>query len=123
MLKTWAEGLPFSFSNISSVTRSLSLSTHFASALAFVCGASTPYQLFRKPRHVPSAQTLDVFDHQLETAEIQGCHGVKGNVKEDESPLEEGIDGVCWKCRQSGSIGVELSSLTHLLVHGAPCVE
>lgn len=56
--------------------------------------ASPPYQLCWQKLDVPSAQTLDVFDHNLEAAEVQGGDGIESNVKEDEGPFEEGVYGV-----------------------------
>jgi hypothetical protein len=50
--------------------------------------------LFREPLHVPSAETLDIFDDYLESVEVESCHGVKCNIEEDQSPFEEGIDRV-----------------------------
>lgn len=56
------------------------------------CGRSIP--LFGKPVDVPFAGSFGVLDDQLEAVEVEGSDGVKGNIQEDECPLEEGIDGV-----------------------------
>ena len=53
--------------------------------------------------HVPSAQTLDIFDHQFEAAKIHRCDRVEGNVQKYEGPLEEGVDGVC--CTFKSALG------------------
>lgn len=47
--------------------------------------------LFRKPLHVPSANTSNVFHDQLESGEVNGRDCVKSDVEEDKRPLEEGI--------------------------------
>ena len=52
-------------------------------------------ELLRKPLHVPSAQTLDIFDDDLETRKVHGGDSVECDVEEDEGPFEEGVDSVC----------------------------
>ena len=74
--------------------------TEISSATLFVhCihlrAAAQSYQLFRKPLHVPSTQTLDIFYNNLETVKIQRRDSIEGYVKEDKSPFEEGVDRVC----------------------------
>ena len=57
--------------------------------------AHSPYQLFRKPTDVPLAESLDIFDLNLEAAKIVRGDCVEGDIEEYERPLEEGVDGVC----------------------------
>ncbi|KAH9822846.1 hypothetical protein Tdes44962_MAKER04679 [Teratosphaeria destructans] len=65
---------------------------------------STAYLLpFRKPRHIPPAQALDILDDQFERAEVESGDGVEGDVEKDQRPLEEGIDCVGCGCMSTGS--------------------
>ena len=45
---------------------------------------------------VPRGQALDIPDLHLQARKVERGHGVEGDVEEDEGPLEEGVDGVCW---------------------------
>jgi len=44
---------------------------------------------------IPLAESLDIPDLNFETAEIVCSNRVKGNIKKNKRPLEEGVDGVC----------------------------
>jgi hypothetical protein len=57
------------------------------------CGCSIP--LFGKPIDIPFAGSLGVLDDQLEAAEVECSDSVEADIQEDESPLEESVDGVC----------------------------
>ena len=61
-----------------------------------VDGAGTSYQLLRKPVHVPSGETFDIFYYQLEATEVYCSDGVEADIEEDEGPFEEGVYGVGW---------------------------
>lgn len=56
------------------------------------CGRSIP--LFGQPVDIPFAGSLGILDDQLEAVEVKCSNGVKCDVQEDESPFEEGVDGV-----------------------------
>lgn len=46
--------------------------------------------------NVPSARSLDVLDDNFESGEVEGSDGIESDIEKDESPLEEGVDGVGW---------------------------
>lgn len=50
--------------------------------------------LLRKPRNVPSTDTSDVLDDNLEARKVKHRDRVECNIKKDERPLKECIDGV-----------------------------
>jgi len=52
----------------------------------------------RKAMNIPSAEALDVSNHNLEAGEVVYGDCIKSNVEEDQGPLEKGIDGVSWSC-------------------------
>ena len=45
---------------------------------------------------IPSARTLYVSNRKLKSLEIEGGNGIKSNVKENEGPLEESVNGICY---------------------------
>ena len=49
---------------------------------------------FWKTLHVPSSQALGVLDDQFQAGKVESGDGIKCDVKEDQSPLEECIDGI-----------------------------
>lgn len=50
---------------------------------------------FRKPRYIPSADSLDIPHHQLKAFEVEHRNRVKTNVEQNQGPLKEGVSGVC----------------------------
>lgn len=47
-----------------------------------------------KPLDVPLAQTLDIPDDDFKCVIIQGRNGIEPNIKEDQRPLKERVNGV-----------------------------
>lgn len=46
---------------------------------------------FWKPLYIPSTNSLDIPDDQLETLKVQGGNGVEPHIEQDQRPLEESI--------------------------------
>lgn len=52
--------------------------------------------------HVPLAESADISDDNLQGGKVKDGDGVKGNIKYDQSPLEEGIRSVSYAMLATG---------------------
>lgn len=52
--------------------------------------------LLRKPINIPSADTSDVLDDNLEAREVIHSDCVECNIKKNKGPLEERVDRIGW---------------------------
>lgn len=49
---------------------------------------------FWKPRYIPSANSLDIPHHELETLKVENSNGIEAHVEQNQGPLKEGVSGI-----------------------------
>lgn len=47
--------------------------------------------------NVHFAGALDILNHNLEACKIQGRDSIEANIKHNQSPFKESINGICWQ--------------------------
>lgn len=57
----------------------------------------TKPDLPREPLYVPLAQTFDIFNHDLESIEVESSDSIEGNIKQNQRPFEERVGGICYE--------------------------
>jgi len=72
--------------------------------------------------HIPSAQAFDVSDEKLEAAEVERSHSIESDVEQDQTPLKEGVDSVCYEDQQELQVAIDCH-ITYRLAPYEPCAE
>lgn len=50
---------------------------------------------FRKPRYIPSADALNIPNHNFESLKVKHRNGIEADIEQNQGPLEEGVARVC----------------------------
>lgn len=49
---------------------------------------------FRKPRYIPSADSFDIANHNLEALKVKHGNSIKAHIEQNQGPFKEGVTGV-----------------------------
>ena len=75
--------------------------------------------------HVPRVgHPLDILHHQLERRKVEGRHGVKRDIEQNQGPLEERVESIGYVLSVSRNpAGMSNRASTYRRELGGPCVE